>query len=184
MLKTSTKHATSYISIILTLLGSSAWGSDYQDAFLRSTWIVVGKKSTADYAANLITSKGMPFALVAYAVSGDLGSSGSGGDLGITKCSSFVGPIAEVLCNAPFGTIIGPIQTEFGWSLHLVSGRADTAEALPRVAPLSLTRPFDPDVTLSCHHAALGALPSVVVKVDTKGNLAYVGAARSFLQVT
>ena len=121
MLKTSTKHATSYISIILTLLGSSAWGSDYQDAFLRSTWIVVGKKSTADYAANLITSKGMPFALVAYAVSGDLGSSGSGGDLGITKCSSFVGPIAEVLCNAPFGTIIGPIQTEFGWSLHLVS---------------------------------------------------------------
>lgn len=63
---------------------------------------------------------GQAFADVAKANSKD-GSAASGGDLGWFGLGTMVKPFEDAVVAAPLGKVVGPIKTDFGWHLILVS---------------------------------------------------------------
>ncbi len=63
---------------------------------------------------------GMAFADEAKANSKD-GSAANGGDLGWFGLGAMVKPFEDAVVAAPVGTVVGPIKTDFGWHLILVS---------------------------------------------------------------
>ena len=63
---------------------------------------------------------GKAFADVAKANSKD-GSAAAGGDLGWFGVGAMVKPIEDAVLAAPIGKVVGPIKTDFGWHLILVS---------------------------------------------------------------
>ena len=63
---------------------------------------------------------GKAFADVAKANSKD-GSAASGGDLGWFGVGAMVKPFEDAVLAAPVGKVVGPIKTDFGWHLILVS---------------------------------------------------------------
>ena len=63
---------------------------------------------------------GKPFADVAKANSKD-GSAAAGGDLGWFGMGAMVKPFEDAVVGAPVGKVVGPIKTDFGWHLILVS---------------------------------------------------------------
>ncbi len=64
---------------------------------------------------------GAVFADLAKANSIDTGSGGNGGDLGWFGVGTMVKPFEDAVVAAPVGTVIGPIKTDFGYHLILVS---------------------------------------------------------------
>lgn len=68
---------------------------------------------------------GGDFAAIATELSIDTGSGVNGGDLGCTPSSGFVEPFAEAAMTAELDTVTGPIETEFGYHLIIVSDRSD-----------------------------------------------------------
>lgn len=76
---------------------------------------------------------GAAFAEVAKANSSD-GSAASGGDLGWFGTGAMVKPFEDAVIAAKIGEVAGPIKTDFGWHLILVSEtRNTTAPALADV---------------------------------------------------
>lgn len=76
---------------------------------------------------------GKPFADVAKANSTD-GSAANGGDLGWFGKGAMVKPFEDAVLAAPVGKVVGPIKTDFGWHLILVSEtRNKAAPALAEV---------------------------------------------------
>jgi len=71
---------------------------------------------------------GQAFAEVAKANSTD-GSAAGGGDLGWFGLGAMVKPFEDAVVAAPVGKAIGPIKTDFGWHLILVT------ETRPKAAP-------------------------------------------------
>lgn len=63
---------------------------------------------------------GKPFADVAKANSKD-GSAAAGGDLGWFGTGAMVKPFEDAVVAAPVGKVVGPVKTDFGWHLILVS---------------------------------------------------------------
>ena len=63
---------------------------------------------------------GKPFADEAKANSKD-GSAANGGDLGWFGLGAMVKPFEDAVVAAPVGKVVGPIKTDFGWHLILVS---------------------------------------------------------------
>jgi peptidyl-prolyl cis-trans isomerase C len=63
---------------------------------------------------------GKSFADVAKANSKD-GSAANGGDLGWFGLGAMVKPFEDAVVSAPVGKVVGPIKTDFGWHLILVS---------------------------------------------------------------
>lgn len=63
---------------------------------------------------------GKPFAEVAKANSTD-GSAANGGDLGWFGTGAMVKPFEDAVVAAPVGKVVGPVKTDFGWHLILVS---------------------------------------------------------------
>lgn len=63
---------------------------------------------------------GKPFADVAKANSSD-GSAANGGDLGWFGKGAMVKPFEAAVIAAPVGKVVGPIKTDFGWHLILVT---------------------------------------------------------------
>lgn len=63
---------------------------------------------------------GKAFADVAKANSKD-GSAAAGGDLGWFGVGAMVKPFEDAVLAAPIGKVVGPIKTDFGWHLILVS---------------------------------------------------------------
>ena len=63
---------------------------------------------------------GKPFADVAKANSSD-GSAANGGDLGWFGKGAMVKPFEDAVLAAPVGKVVGPIKTDFGWHLILVT---------------------------------------------------------------
>jgi len=55
----------------------------------------------------------------------------SGGDLGCTDPSSFVPEFADAIVDAPVGTIIGPVQTDFGFHVITVTAIEEQAVNAP-----------------------------------------------------
>ena len=72
---------------------------------------------------------GKSFADVAKANSTD-GSAANGGDLGWFGLGAMVKPFENAVVAAPVGKVVGPVQTDFGWHLILVS------ETRAKAAPL------------------------------------------------
>ena len=64
---------------------------------------------------------GADFAELAKAKSTDTGSGANGGDLGWFGVGTMVKPFEDAVVAAPVGTVIGPIKTDFGYHLILVS---------------------------------------------------------------
>ena len=64
---------------------------------------------------------GAVFADLAKANSIDTGSGANGGDLGWFGVGTMVKPVEDAVVAAPVGTVIGPIKTDFGYHLILVS---------------------------------------------------------------
>lgn len=76
---------------------------------------------------------GKPFADVAKANSKD-GSAASGGDLGWFGKGAMVKPFEDAVLTATVGKVVGPIKTDFGWHLILVTEtRNKSAPALADV---------------------------------------------------
>ncbi|MBI1170956.1 peptidylprolyl isomerase [bacterium] len=76
---------------------------------------------------------GKPFADVAKANSKD-GSAANGGDLGWFGKGAMVKPFEDAVVAAPVGKVVGPIKTDFGWHLILVTEtRNKAAPALAEV---------------------------------------------------
>lgn len=63
---------------------------------------------------------GKAFADVAKANSSD-GSAANGGDLGWFGLGAMVKPFEDAVVAAPVGKVVGPIKTDFGWHLVLVT---------------------------------------------------------------
>ena len=68
-------------------------------------------------------ASGEPFAALAKSNSDDRGTALSGGELGWVDPNDMTPSVAQVLKTAPQGTLIGPIQSPFGWHLIEVEGR-------------------------------------------------------------
>jgi len=77
----------------------------------------------------------------------------SGGVLGCTDPGSFVPEFAEAITDAPIGTIIGPVQTEFGFHIITVTGTEEQVVGAP-----------DPQSLVS--NALLSAISQITVEVD------------------
>ena len=69
---------------------------------------------------------GAPFAEVAKANSTD-GSAASGGDLGWFGLGAMVKPFEDAVIAAKLGEVAGPVKTDFGWHLILVTETRNVA---------------------------------------------------------
>lgn len=65
--------------------------------------------------------KGGDFAAIAKEKSTDKGSAANGGDLGWFGVGMMVKPFEDAVVAAPVGKVVGPIKTDFGYHLILVS---------------------------------------------------------------
>ena len=83
---------------------------------------------TEDKAKELLKQieGGAAFADVAKANSKD-GSAAAGGDLGWFGTGAMVKPFEDAVVSAPVGKVVGPIKTDFGWHLILVSETRNAA---------------------------------------------------------
>ena len=68
---------------------------------------------------------GEPLADVASDVSTDPGSAANGGDLGCTTPSTYVEAFATASMEAPIGEPFGPVESEFGFHVIVVSERTE-----------------------------------------------------------
>jgi parvulin-like peptidyl-prolyl isomerase len=88
--------------------------------------LVATEEEAQDALANI--SDETDFALLATEVSTDTQSAINGGSLGCAAAGSFVEPFAQATVEAPIGEVIGPIETEFGFHLILVTERTDATQ--------------------------------------------------------
>jgi foldase protein PrsA len=74
-------------------------------------------------AAKARIEGGEDFATVASDVSIDTATAIEGGDLGCTKAGSYVDEFAAAAMDAPIDEVTGPVETQFGFHLIVVSSR-------------------------------------------------------------
>ena len=107
----------------------SAYDAKYKDAAptleYHAAHILVDSE---DKAASILKQlkEGLPFAELAQANSTD-GSAASGGDLGWFGLGAMVKPFEEAVVTAKLGEVAGPVKTDFGWHLILVSETRNSA---------------------------------------------------------
>ena len=110
--------------VIVALVSDSA----YLDALFASPapittvcakHILVGTSAQADYVLAQLAG-GADFAVLADQVSDD---AGPGGDLGCRQAAEYVGEFADATLVAPLNEVFGPVETEFGFHIILVSER-------------------------------------------------------------
>jgi parvulin-like peptidyl-prolyl isomerase len=81
--------------------------------------ILLGTQLEAEYVFVELLG-GADFATRADTVSLD---SGSGGDLGCRQAAVYVDEFAAAALEAPLNEVFGPVQSEFGWHVIVVSER-------------------------------------------------------------
>lgn len=92
---------------------------------IRARHILLRVKPERDDAATLAAAQaalarlqsGEDFAALARQLSDDEGTKPNGGDLGFFGRGQMVKPFDEAAWNAPIGTLVGPIKTDFGYHL-------------------------------------------------------------------
>lgn len=85
--------------------------------------LLATEKEANDVLAQL--KGGSDFSALATRLSKDTGSAASGGDLGFSEKSAFVGPFADAVFAMKEGELRGPVKTEFGF--HVI--RLDAIQA-------------------------------------------------------
>jgi len=107
----------------------SVYDTRYKDAAptleYHAAHILVDSEEKAIELLNEIKA-GTPFAEVAQANSTD-GSAASGGDLGWFGQGAMVKPFEEAVIAAKVGEVVGPVKTDFGWHLIVVSETRNSA---------------------------------------------------------
>ena len=97
--------------------------------------ILVKTEAEANKIKDEITSGKISFADAAKKNSTD-GSAKQGGDLGWFATSMMVKPFGDAVEKAKVGEVTGPIKTQFGWHLILVTGtRPKPAPSLKQMTP-------------------------------------------------
>jgi hypothetical protein len=86
-----------------------------------SRHILVGTEAEADEVLEELEA-GAEFAALAADRSIDSSAATNGGDLGCLPASTFVGPFADAITDAPIGEYLGPVETEFGFHVIVVDG--------------------------------------------------------------
>ncbi|MEM9955545.1 MAG: peptidylprolyl isomerase [Chloroflexota bacterium] len=83
--------------------------------------------STQEVAQDIITliAGGEDFATLAQELSLDVPSAERGGEIGWQPAIFFVTNFADAVTTAELNTVVGPIQTEFGWHVIRVIARED-----------------------------------------------------------
>lgn len=85
--------------------------------------LVETREEADDIKAQL--DDGADFGALATEFSLDSGSGANGGELGCVSPSGFAGPLAEATMAAELDAVTGPVETEFGYHLIIVSERID-----------------------------------------------------------
>jgi len=86
-------------------------------------------KDAAKSEANAIMNRakrGEDFAALATEFSKDPGSAANGGDLSWFGKGRMVKPFEDAAFDAPVGSIVGPVETQFGWHIIKVTDRQNT----------------------------------------------------------
>lgn len=107
----------------------AAYDAKYKDAapsleYHAAHILVETEEKAADLFKQL--KEGAAFAELAQANSTD-GSAASGGDLGWFGLGAMVKPFEEAVVAAKLGEVAGPVKTDFGWHLILVSETRNSA---------------------------------------------------------
>lgn len=102
----------------------AAYDARFKDATPQTEYhaahILVDSEEKANELKNQLED-GANFADLAKANSTDPGSGANGGDLGWFGLGMMVKPFEEAVVAAPVGKVAGPVKTDFGWHLILVS---------------------------------------------------------------
>lgn len=96
--------------------------------------ILVGSEEQADDLRAQL-DEGADFAELAMASSSDTGSAQQGGELPCSDLTQYVPEFADAAEQAEVGEVAGPVQSQFGWHLILVTSR-DPAPPLDEVREL------------------------------------------------
>lgn len=88
--------------------------------------LVATEEEAQDALAQI--SDAADFAVVATEVSTDTQSAINGGSLGCAAAGSFVDSFAQATVDAPIGEVVGPVETEFGFHLILVTERTEATD--------------------------------------------------------
>jgi parvulin-like peptidyl-prolyl isomerase len=91
--------------------------------------ILVEDEAAANEIAQQLAD-GAPFAEIAATRSTDTGSAAQGGSLGCLGAQPFVEPFQVAADGAPLDQVVGPVQSEFGYHLVLVTAWNPTFEKL------------------------------------------------------
>lgn len=106
---------------------------------------------------------GSDFAALADALSTD---TGEGGDLGCRPAAVYVDEFAAAAMEAPIGEVFGPVQSQFGWHVLLVSER--TAPTREEVAADPITHLASGEADQIWEDWVSAALGAADVVVETK----------------
>jgi len=111
---------------------------------------------------------GEDFAAVAAQMSDDPGSGSNGGDLGWFGPGRMVAPFEEAAFGARIGTLVGPVETDFGLHLIEVNHRATVDVQLAQLA-------YTIDVSVATLNSIQEALEDLAYYADEEGD--FVGEA-------
>ena len=111
---------------------------------------------------------GEDFAAVAAQMSDDPGSGSNGGDLGWFGPGRMVAPFEEAAFGASIGTLVGPVETDFGLHLIEVNHRATVDVQLAQLA-------YTIDVSVATLNSIQEALEDLAYYADEEGD--FVGEA-------
>ncbi|MCY4234238.1 MAG: peptidylprolyl isomerase [Bacteroidetes bacterium] len=111
-----------------------------EETHVRARHILINTDEDSDDARASIMDirrriqSGEDFATVAIEMSDDTGSGANGGDLGWFGPGMMVPPFQDAAFGAQIGSLIGPIETDFGFHLIEVTHRASVDVQLSRLA--------------------------------------------------
>lgn len=153
-----------------------------EDTHVRARHILLNDKENPSAIQDIRRriQAGEDFAAVAAQMSDDPGSGSNGGDLGWFGPGRMVAPFEEAAFGANIGTLVGPVETDFGLHLIEVNHRATVDVQLAQLA-------YTIDVSVATLNNIQEALEDLAYYADEEGD--FVGEANrrnidlQFLQV-
>ncbi|PJF40019.1 MAG: hypothetical protein D6737_12570 [Chloroflexi bacterium] len=95
-----------------------------QEMYVNARHILVENEGDAQDVIDALAN-GESFAALAQAISTDTGSGARGGELGWAPVRNYVEPFADAVRDAEIGSIVGPVQTQFGYHVIQVTAREE-----------------------------------------------------------
>ena len=141
-----------------------------EDTHVRARHILVNDKENPAAIRDIRRriQAGEDFAAVAAQMSDDPGSGSNGGDLGWFGPGRMVAPFEEAAFGASIGTLVGPVETDFGLHLIEVNHRATVDVQLAQLA-------YTIDVSVATLNSIQEALEDLAYYADEEGD--FVGEA-------